>query len=325
MFGTLVDCILAIPKPDLDGKYDYFVQKYLLNKVSFLNELYISHLHQVLYVAVSYHLLFLFSFFVIQPVLSKLLINKNDKDLLAKDAKKKKRNQVAMHIVSFIQALCILEFCFKAIFRDIDYYFTFASINNGLKQSHSFTNFNWPLFKEQALERVFGSTPVNDQVAILACGYFLWDMAISAYCSTPAFMVHGIVSFTVYSIGLSHFINYYAAVFLIFELSNPFLNIRWFSNHYKLSHTKLAQLNEAVFMTIFFFCRIAWGLVQVGILIADFSVCYTDPRFQQGHAFIITAGNSILDVLNIYWFMIMVKIAKTKLCGTCKNTKVKTE
>ncbi|OBA27611.1 hypothetical protein HANVADRAFT_38208 [Hanseniaspora valbyensis NRRL Y-1626] len=306
MFATVVDYILSIPKPDFDGKYDTFVSRYLLNKVSFLNDIYISHLHQVLYVAVSYHLLFLASYFIFQPLLSKILINKNDKDLIAKDSNKKKRNQVAMHVVSFIQAVCILEFCVKAMYEDADHYFTFVTVTN-------------------ATERIFGYTVLNEKITILACGYFLWDMAISAYCSTPAFMVHGVVSFTVYSIGLSHFINYYAAVFLFFELSNPFLNLRWFANHYKKSDSILAKVNEITFMVMFFVCRIAWGFLQIGLLITDFTLTYTDPRFQMVDAIAITLGNFVLNILNLYWFMIMLKIAREKILGTKDNKKVKSD
>ncbi|XBW34501.1 hypothetical protein QEN19_000046 [Hanseniaspora menglaensis] len=325
MFAAIVDFILSIPKPDLDGRYEEFTERYLLNKVSFLNKTYISHLHKVFYVAVSYHLLFLFSFYILQPLLSNLLIKKEDKEAIARDAKKKKRNQVAMHIVSFIQALCILEFCFKAIYKDMNYYFTFVTLKNNSIYSHSLSNFGWESFKSQASERLFGYTDFNEKIAILACGYFLWDMAISAYCSTPAFMVHGVVSFTVYSIGLSGFINYYAAVFLIFELSNPFLNIRWFANHYKLSDSKLAQLNEIIFMSMFFICRIVWGLVQMGVLVTDFVICFKDPRFHKGHALIITLGNGILDILNLYWFMIMLKIARKRIFGGKKIINKKVE
>ena len=325
MFSTVVDYILNIPKPDFDGKYDTFVSRYLLNKVSFLNDIYISHLHQVLYVAVSYHLLFLASYFIFQPLLSKLLINKNDKDLIAKDSNKKKRNQVAMHIVSFIQAICILEFCAKAIYEDADHYFTFATVTNGLKKSHSITNLDLVDYLNQATERIFGYTVLNEKITILACGYFLWDMVISAYCSTPAFMVHGVVSFTVYSIGLSHFINYYAAVFLFFELSNPFLNLRWFANHYKKSDNILAKLNEITFMVMFFVCRIAWGFLQIGLLITDFTLTYTDPRFQMVHALVITSGNFVLNILNLYWFMIMLKIAREKIFNKKDNKKVKSD
>ncbi|KAF0275109.1 hypothetical protein FOG50_04044 [Hanseniaspora uvarum] len=328
MFVSIVDRILSLPKPDFNGKYDAFVEKYVLNKISFFNATYMDHLHQVLYVAIGYHLLFLISYYLIKPILSKLLIDKKNTDLIKKDNNKRVKNQIAMHIVSFIQALCILEFCFLAIIEDPDYYFTFFKVKNEIKQleSLSLVNFDLKTFFDltKIEERVFGYTEHNNKIAILACGYFLWDMLISAYCSTPAFMIHGVVSFTVYSIGLSKFINYYACVFLIFELSNPFLNIRWFANHYQKSNNILARANEAIFMLMFFLCRIVWGLTQIIILLIDFSQIYTRKDFQTGHALVITIGNIILNILNTYWFLIMVKIAKKKILGT-KTKKLKSD
>lgn len=317
MFISIVDKILALPKPDFNGKYDEFVNRYILKKVSFLNQTYIDQLHQVIYVALGYHLLFLISYFLIKPLLSKLLINKNNTELIKKDNKNHTKNQIAMHIVSLLQAVCILEFCFLAIHEDADYYFTFFKVVNEAKGVESISLMNLDmskLFDSSRIEkRLFGFTEANNKITILACGYFLWDMMISAYCSTPAFMVHGVVSFTVYSIGLSGFINYYACVFLIFELSNPFLNIRWFANHYDKSSSILARINEGVFMLVFFLCRIVWGFTQIVILLIDFSLMYTRKDFQLGHAVIIGLGNIVLDILNTYWFLIMVKIAKKKM------------
>ncbi|KAL6930250.1 uncharacterized protein HGUI_01601 [Hanseniaspora guilliermondii] len=329
MFISLVDKILALPKPDFNGKYDEFVNKHILNKVSFLNTTYIDHLHQVIYIALGYHLLFLISYYLIKPLLSRLLINKNNIDLIRKDNKNRTKNQIAMHIVSFLQALCILEFCFLAIYEDADYYFTFFKVVNEDKHLESLSLFNFDMNKlfdlSKVEERLFGFTETNNKITILACGYFLWDMMISAYCSTPAFMVHGVVSFTVYSIGLSGFINYYACVFLIFELSNPFLNIRWFANHYGKSNNILAKINEVVFMLVFFLCRIIWGFTQIIILLIDFSKMNTRKDFQLGHALIISIGNIVLDILNTYWFLIMIKIAKKKILGVKASSKTKTD
>jgi len=104
-----------------------------------------DHLHQVLYVAIGYHLLFLISYYLIKPILSKLLIDKKNTDLIKKDNNKRVKNQIAMHIVSFIQALCILEFCFLAIIEDPDYYFTFFKVKNEIKQLESLSLVNFDL------------------------------------------------------------------------------------------------------------------------------------------------------------------------------------
>ncbi len=62
--------------------------------------------------------------------------------------------------------------------------------------------------------------------------YFLWDTYVSIRHYRdygPSFVFHGVVCFTVFLLGLGGpFAFYFGGVFLMFELSTPFLNIHWF-------------------------------------------------------------------------------------------------
>ena len=61
--------------------------------------------------------------------------------------------------------------------------------------------------------------------------YFVWDMYICAVRIKEngwQMLVHALASFAVFLFGLGPFTFYYGAVFILFELSTPFLNIHWF-------------------------------------------------------------------------------------------------
>ncbi|KAH3900882.1 Ale2p SCDLUD_002340 [Saccharomycodes ludwigii] len=299
MINCLIKYILSIPKPS-GTFYPAFLAK--LTEYNILtSELYLANLHTILYVAGFYELIFIASDKLLYPILHKL-------KKINKDAIKESRNQINMHSVSFIQSLIILQCCFNAIFQDGDKYWPFSGFQF-----------------ENSAERVFGYSEKNEIVCIFAIGYFMWDILISILYSTFPFVIHGLISFTVYSIGSKPYINYYASIFLFFELSNPFLNIRWFALKYELGRISkfwrfLVDANDLLFMVTFFLCRIVWGLAQICILCYDFYIVKDDPRFLIYETMFICLGNFVLDGLNLMWFGTMIKIAFSKLL---KNKSVK--
>ncbi|KAL6949106.1 hypothetical protein ACO0QE_001596 [Hanseniaspora vineae] len=354
MFESFVTLLLNIPKLSIfTTTIDPIIDQYLV-KPGYISQYYAMHIYQIVYVAIFYELLYLVSLYMIFPITFKLRIWLSD-NLLGefaseKDNSKKsdgkplqridlsQRNelitkllksdqQIAMHVVSLVQSLIILELCIKTIFKYQEYYFhwfNFATLFQPDKLSQ---------LTSHAHTRIFETTSENVVICLMAAGYFLWDLFISMYCSTLPFVMHGLVSFVVYSIGLKPFINYYACIFLIFELSNPFLNIRWFSIKYQFTSladskkktvlgsllTKFFLINEIVFMLTFFNCRIVWGFVQIGLLINDFVIVRNDPRMDFLSASIIVCGNFMLDILNVYWFQTMVRIAYKKLVPSKKH------
>lgn len=58
------------------------------------------------------------------------------------------------------------------------------------------------------------------------------------------------------------FANYYGPVFILYELSSPFLNIHWFCDKLNLTGSKLQWYNGMVLLFTFFSCRIVWGTYQ---------------------------------------------------------------
>lgn len=55
------------------------------------------------------------------------------------------------------------------------------------------------------------------------------------------------------------FLNYYGAVFILYELSTPFLNFNWFMDKLGWTGSKIQLLNGLVLISTFFGARIAYG------------------------------------------------------------------
>ncbi|CDK28267.1 unnamed protein product [Kuraishia capsulata CBS 1993] len=176
-----------------------------------------------------------------------------------------------------------------------------------------------PLFCNEHLaqHRVFAVSPYAGMVSAAAAGYFVWDSLISlAYVRLfgIGYLIHGVVSSAMFLIGASGYIHFYAPHFLLFELSTPFLNVRWFALKFPDRFgPRIALVNNAILILIFFFVRIAWGWYYAARLGMDFYSVRNDPRSNTLFSLTIFSGNVVLDVLNVYWFSKMLTVAITTL------------
>ena len=58
------------------------------------------------------------------------------------------------------------------------------------------------------------------------------------------------------------FCNYYGPVFILYELSSPFLNIHWFCDKLNLTGSSIQWYNGMILLATFFSCRLVWGTYQ---------------------------------------------------------------
>jgi hypothetical protein len=96
-------------------------------------------------------------------------------------------------------------------------------------------------------------------------GYFAYDTAeclLRFEHEGPEFLLHGVFCFVVFT-SLTHLrlMHWYGAGFLMWELSTPFMHLRWVL--YKMAKDKgaLYAANGAAGMLTFFLCRVVWGPV----------------------------------------------------------------
>lgn len=233
-----------------------------------------KHIHGLIGAVLAYH-----SIYVLSSIISPLLFPKTFKTLSTKT-----KIDFHVHVVSMIQSLLILVLIYPA--------------------------FNHPALID---DRVFGYVPYSGFLTTLALGYFIWDTIISlVYVQYfgVGFLFHGIISAFVFFVGLSPFISFYAPVFILFEISTPFLNLRWFGLKFpNLFSETFNLINNAILISIFFFIRIGYGWYSAILLFKDFYEVYDDPRFSKFNGAVMFFGYLGLSVLNLYWFYRMAKVA----------------
>ncbi|KAJ5611649.1 hypothetical protein N7528_008754 [Penicillium herquei] len=122
------------------------------------------------------------------------------------------------------------------------------------------------------LERVFGYTGACGFIQALAVGYFIYDLIVSTFYIDMfgiGTLFHAVSALWVFSLGFRPFVNYYAPVFILYELSTPFLNIHWFLDKVSMTGSKAQWYNGMLLLSVFFSCRLIWGTWQSTIVYAD--------------------------------------------------------
>lgn len=191
---------------------------------------------------------------------------------------------------------------------------------------------SFPLFgdEELAKDTVSGYTPYGGFVAAITIGYFLWDCYVSIMYINffgAGFVLHGLGSLFVFIQGMRPYILYYAPIFLLFELSTPFLNIHWFASHLPEGTIPMSLqiVNGFFLMTTFFSVRIVWGLYHVFHLAHDILSPQGLAAQPLWVPVSILVSNFSLDVLNVYWFYKMVLLVGKRLNGNAARKEKKTK
>ncbi|KAF9212234.1 hypothetical protein CPC16_001041 [Podila verticillata] len=167
-----------------------------------------------------------------------------------------------------------------------------------------------PLLWNETLlqDRIFGYDFHAGQVYAVACGYFLWDTLHSVRHVKDfgiGFVFHGFCSFSVFIFSFRPFLQYYGSVFLMFELSTPFLNIHWFMDKLGMTGSAYQLVNGIVLLSVFFSARIVFGLyMSYQTYLSVMPVIALVPW----HLIVIySAANVVLNSLNLFWFYKMIE------------------
>ncbi|KAJ5585182.1 uncharacterized protein N7459_004982 [Penicillium hispanicum] len=121
-------------------------------------------------------------------------------------------------------------------------------------------------------ERVFGYTGACGLIQALAVGYFFYDLIVSVVHVNMfgiGLLFHAVSALWVFSLGFRPFVNYYAPVFILYELSSPFLNIHWFLDKVNMTGSRAQWYNGMLLLSVFFCCRLVWGTWQSVLVYKD--------------------------------------------------------
>lgn len=266
------------------------------------NNFYSTHYHEILYSFIFYNALFL-----VCPVIGKITFKQNYTAL-----NRKQRLNFDIHIIAMIQCLISIVACVPLLLQS-------QGPDNSYAMGQDFGSTN--------ASKLFGYNYNFSFVGAITTGYFIWDLLVCLQHFDLfgfSFLLHAFAALFVFSITLIPFFQYWIPRFLIFELSSPFVNINWFVN--KLPQGTIPKqaivINGLLLLGTFFSVRIVWGFYAIylvlSLLIAEWGSLSLGLK---GIASMVVLLNFLLDVLNLFWFTKMIKIAKKMAAGSGASKK----
>lgn len=157
-------------------------------------------------------------------------------------------------------------------------------------------------------------SPYCQLCIIVAAGYFLWDLgACIVYSYGAAFLFHAVTCLSLYLIALHGFVHLAAPCFLLFELSTPFLHIRWLLISLKQTASLAFKIVNPIFGLTFVLVRILIGYPMSVMLVIWpigndlWAGAYPDNGVATWQATVMLVGMTLLDVINGYWLYAMVQ------------------
>ncbi|KAK5175652.1 uncharacterized protein LTR77_000791 [Saxophila tyrrhenica] len=200
------------------------------------------HIHEVLLAA------FIYTFIctIVSPVLSARLCPQTYPRL-----SRRARLNWDVHVVSFAQACIINGLSLYAIWFDEE-----RKSWRGVGAKGQEWNDAWE-------GRLWGYYGFGGLCQSFALGYFLWDLCVCASHVSIfgwGMVAHAVSAVAVFGLGYRPFIYFSAPIFLLYELSSPFLNIHWFCDKLHLTGSIYQAINGVFLVLTFFSCRLVWGI-----------------------------------------------------------------
>ncbi|RVX73773.1 hypothetical protein B0A52_02663 [Exophiala mesophila] len=192
------------------------------------------HIHEVLFAFILYQS----TQSIFSPILSNIFFPS-----IYQKLNRRTRVNWDVHVVSLLQSTLINGLALWVMWSDQERY----------DMQHS------------AIERIYGYTGASGMIQAFATGYFVWDIVVSTrYVRIfgPGIWAHAVTALAVFSLGFTPFVNYYGPVFILYELSSPFLNIHWFCDKLNMTGSNLQWYNGMLLLGMFFCCRLLWGTYQ---------------------------------------------------------------
>lgn len=136
------------------------------------------------------------------------------------------------------------------------------------------------------------NTPLHNAAMVISLGYFLFDFLWCIYMKSegPVMLAHHLVSILglIYSLYQGKFGSELTAVMGASEVTNPFLQLRWFLKESGSYSGKSAKILDFLFVSIFWAVRLGVGSVY-------HVVCQTSPKLD----LITKAGGQAFYIISV--------------------------
>lgn len=157
------------------------------------------------------------------------------------------------------------------------------------------------------------------QCISFSLAYFIYDLAVSIVHFKyfgPDSLVHAVAAFVLYfAIMVEALPAYFGIMGIFLEVSTVFLNPFWILDRIQL-FPKACSVLVALFAVSFFFCRVVYGPI------ISWMICR--HLWQSGERFallVVGAGLVVLNLLNYYWFLLILKKIKRRSAAVPKVQK----
>ncbi|CAG9460104.1 unnamed protein product [Pedinophyceae sp. YPF-701] len=166
------------------------------------------------------------------------------------------------------------------------------------------------------------ATPLSKCFMVSVAGYFLHDTWICwrdiQYDGVQMFL-HGALAAMLYVGGVATSAwHFWGMVFFTWELSTPFVHLRWALHRAGQKRTPLYRRNGVALIVAFFLVRIVWGLYASAYFWRESALSLrgevenpAGPALTQ----VARSFNVLLCGLNLYWFQKMIRIAAATFLG----------
>lgn len=230
-----------------------------------------DHLHEVILFAVFYELLFCVSSLVSPHLVPEY-----------RNLSPRTKYNFDMHVASHVNAILLCALSFPMLGGDPN------------------------------LTTLTSYTPWAGLLCAAAVGYFIWDTWVSSKHSSlfgMGFVLHAVAALITFLQAFYPFMLNYAAPFVWFEASTPFVNIHWFATHVKgLVSERLYKINGLGLLTVFFLCRILSGPIY-GFKMFREAFTTELPGVPTWAVIVVLTCYLSLVFLNFFWFSKMIRIA----------------
>ncbi|GAA96497.1 uncharacterized protein L969DRAFT_17948 [Mixia osmundae IAM 14324] len=166
---------------------------------------------------------------------------------------------------------------------------------------------NFPGAEAIRKDKVFGTSVETSYVMAVAVGFMAWDSLVSLWLIRKygiGFLAHGVGCFIVFLFTFRPFLNYFGAVFLVWEASTIPLNIHWFLDKTSRTGSLWQLINGIVLLITFFSVRLVYGTWQSIVFVKV--THQVRSQIPAGLREVYIVANIVLWGLNIFWFTQMI-------------------
>lgn len=163
-------------------------------------------------------------------------------------------------------------------------------------------------------QRMYASPPIEslEELKCLAAGFFAWDTVVSVMYYDRQYIAHAVVSVVTFLLPQlmprKGFLQVYAAFFLLWEVTLPFLSLRYIMIKAGKGDTKAFQVINFTGFGIWFSVRFLTGLPVMGMYCYDAYTVFKRGLAKPGYVYAWYAVSCvILQIFNCIWLAAIIK------------------